>query len=460
LIAGGAGLVALVVRAVYAFTARPVLYPGTDNTWYVTVARSVADGRWGRVVGRTGTPVWTFRFPPAYPWFLAAGERVLFWVRAIDAARWASIAAGAVAAVLVARLAWRWAVAAPRGSRIVVAAVAGGVLAVGPIVAGASTGPMSESLFVAVVAGVLLAIDHLLEEDRSPGWVAVLGALLAVGSLTRVEGIVILGAPVLAALVVGRRRSVPVGRWIAALAVAVVAVGAWSTFASVETGRPVALTSNGSLQLGANCHSAQYGEAAGSWLSDCLVIPDDDLSAHAHRVLATPSHLQLGRLEPPAGPDIEAEVARMQVRAAIDRITGDPVGFLHAVPFRLARAAGVYWTPSQENLAVFEGRDRTWEAVGRWFHLLVILPLVIVAAAGLAARRSEVGRRVRRLVDPRRVVPAASLFAVWAAGVVVTYGNARLRSPVEPVLAALAGLGAGVLSLGMARFRAEQSPPR
>jgi hypothetical protein len=70
-----------------------------------------------------------------------------------------------------------------------------------------------------------------------------------------------------------------------------------------------------------------------------------------------------------------------------------------------------------------------------------------VAAAGLAARRSEVGRRVRRLVDPRRVVPAASLFAVWAAGVVVTYGNARLRSPVEPVLAALAGLGAGVLTL-------------
>jgi hypothetical protein len=226
-----------------------------------------------------------------------------------------------------------------------------------------------------------------------------------------------------------------------------VAVGAWSAFASVETGKPVALTSNGSLQLGANCHSAQYGEAAGSWLSDCLALPSDDLSAHARRVLATPSHPQLGRLDPPAGPDVEAEVARMQVRTALDRITGDPVGFLHAVPFRLARAAGVYWTPSQENLAVFEGRDRTWEAVGRWFHLLVMLPLVVVATVGLVARRSEVGRRVRRLVDPRRVVPAATLFAVWAAGVVVTYGNARLRSPVEPVLAALAGLGAGVLTL-------------
>jgi hypothetical protein len=447
LIAGAAGLVAFAIRAVYAFTARPVLYPGTDNTWYVEVARSVADGRWGRVEGVTGAPVWTFRFPPAYPWFLAAGERLLFWVEPLDSARWASIAGGAVAAVLVARLAWRWTSSAPPRSRVLVTAVASGVFAVGPVVAGSSAALMSEGLFVAVVAGVLLAVDHLLDEDRGPIWVAVLGGLLVVGALTRVEGILYLGAPVIAGLVIGRRRARPVARFLVPLAVAVVAVGAWSTFASVESRHPVALASNGGPELGANCHDAQYGEAAGSWLSGCLALSLDDLSAHARRVLAKPPPVELGRLEPPAGADVEAEVSRLQLREGADRVTSDPLGFLHAIPFRLARAAGVYWTSSQTDQAVFEGRDRTWDAIGQWFHLVVILPLVIVAACGLCARRSEVGRRVRRLVDPHRLGPGAALFGVWVVGIVFTYGSARLRAPVEPLLALLAGLGAGVLLL-------------
>jgi hypothetical protein len=238
------------------------------------------------------------------------------------------------------------------------------------------------------------------------------------------------------------------------------AAGCRSAFVSVESGRPVALASSGAVQLGANCHAAQYGEAAGSWLSDCLALPLDGLSPHARRVLATPPPLRLGRLEPPAGPDVEAEVARFQVREGLDRITSDPVGFLHAVPFRLARGAGVYWTTSQENLARFEGRDPSWEAAGRWFHLLVILPLVIVAAVGLVARRAEVGRRVRRLVDPRRVVPGAALVGIWVVGTVITYGNARLRSPIEPVLAALAGLGAGILALGVKTFGGTRSAQR
>jgi hypothetical protein len=153
-------------------------------------------------------------------------------------------------------------------------------------------------------------------------------------------------------------------------------------------------------------------------------------------------------------------VARFQVREGLDRITSDPVGFLHAVPFRLARGAGVYWTTSQENFARFDGRNPSWEAAGRWFHLLVILPLVIVAAAGLLARRAEVGRRVRRLVDPRRVVPGAALVGVWVVGTVITYGNARLRSPIEPVLAALAGLGAGILALGVKTFGGTRSAQR
>ncbi len=446
LIAGAVGLVAIVARAVIAFTNRPILYPGTDNTWYVDVARSVADGRWGRVDGLTGAQVWSFRFPPAYPWFLAAGEKLLFWVEPVDAARWASIVAGSVAAVLVARLAWRWTATAPRRSQVLVTFVAGGVLAAGPIAAGAAGALMSESLFVALVAGVLLAVDHLLDASGSRWWVVVLAVVLVVGALTRVEGIAYLGAPVVAGAIVARRRGAQVRRWLAVLAAAVVAVGAWSAFASVESEHPVFLASNGGPVLGANCHDAQYGDAGGYWLAVCLDTPADRLSARTRRVLSITPQPETGRIRP-AGPDIEAEVSRLQLDLGLARIGADPVGFLHAIPFRLARAAGVYWTVPQTDSEVFEGRDRGWEATGRWFHLLVILPLVIVAGVGLAARRSELGRRVRRLVDPRRLGPGLALLAVWLVGIVATYGSARLRAPVDPLLAALAGLGAGVLAL-------------
>jgi hypothetical protein len=438
--------VAFVVRAVYAFRAGPILYPGTDDTWYAEVARSVADGRWGRVEGVTGHRVWTFRFPPAYPWFLALGERLLFWVEALDAARWASVAAGAVGAVVVARLAWRIAATAPPRARVLVALVAGGTVAVSPIVAGASAALMSESLFVAIAAGVLLAADHLLDPDAGRGWTVLLAALLVVGALTRVEGILYLGAPVVVAAVVARRRRAPVGRWIAVIAAGVVAVVAWSGFASVESGRSVALASNGGPLLGANCHDTHYGDGAGYWRSACLDIPLDRLSVATRRELAITPELAFGRLRPPAGPRAEAEVSRVQLDEGLGRIAGDPVGVAHAIPFRLARAFGVYWTATQANGDGFEGRNRTWEAAGRWFHLVVVLPLVIVAAAGLLARASEVGRRARRLVEPRRLVPAAALFGVWVVGIVATYGSARLRAPVEPLFAVLAGVGAAVLA--------------
>jgi hypothetical protein len=230
------------------------------------------------------------------------------------------------------------------------------------------------------------------------------------------------------------------------LAVGVVGVVAWSGFASVESDRPVALASNGGPLLGANCDETHYGEAAGSWRSTCLVTPLDRLSASARRELAITPELAYGRLRPPAGPRTEAEVSRVQLNEGLARIADDPAGVVHAIPFRLARAFGVYWSPAQENGEVFEGRNRTWEAVGRWFHLIVVLPLVAVAVFALVARGASFGRRVRRLVDPVRLAPGAALLAVWVVGIVATYGSARLRAPVEPLFAVLAGLGAAVLA--------------
>jgi hypothetical protein len=329
---------------------------------------------------------------------------------------------------------------------VLAALVAGGTTAVSPIVAGASASLMSESLFIPVVAGVLLAIDHLLDAGAGRVWKVLLAVLLVVGALTRVEGILYLGVPVVVGALVARWRGVPVGRWLVVLGAGAVAVVAWSGFASVESGRPVALAANGGPLLGANCHETHYGDAAGFWRSTCLEVPLDRLSAAARREVSITPELAYGRLRAPAGPGAEAEVSRLQLDEGLSRMADDPVGVVHAIPFRLARATGVYWSTAQADGEVFEGRNRTWEAVGRWFHLVVVLPLVAIAVVALAARRSPFGRRVRRLVDPVRLAPGAALFAVWMVGIVATYGSGRLRAPVEPLFAALAGLGAAVLA--------------
>ena len=75
---GGVGLAAFVVRAIYAFHAKPSLFFGTDNTWYTTVGRSFAEGDWGRIPGVLEPTVWSLRFPPGYPVVLAIGQRLLF----------------------------------------------------------------------------------------------------------------------------------------------------------------------------------------------------------------------------------------------------------------------------------------------------------------------------------------------------------------------------------------------
>ncbi|MGZ4737487.1 MAG: hypothetical protein ACXV8R_17955, partial [Acidimicrobiia bacterium] len=93
----------------------------------------------------------------------------------------------------------------------------------------------------------------------------------------------------------------------------------------------------------------------------------------------------------------------------------------------------------------FEGRDESWERVGRWFHLLLVLPLAVVGIAAALLRRSKLGRRLGQLTDVNRLVPALSLLPVWLAATLLTYGSARLRAPVEPVLAVFAGLAVATL---------------
>ncbi len=305
---------------------------------------------------------------------------------------------------------------------------------------------MSEPLSMAIVALTLVQIDRLLTRDGPPKTtgVVVLGVLVGLGALTRVEGILYLGAPVVAAILLTRSRSRSMKPWLGALAVGVVAVLGWSAFGSLLAGQPVFMAANDNPVNGANCTSTQYGDGAGFWSVGCAALTSGHFSRRAKRALAIPPANPFTE-SPAPGPDVEAEVSHAQLHQGLGHIAADPVAFLRAEPFRLGRAFGVYWTRTQTREETFEGRDPTWEEVGRWFHLLLVLPLALVGAGACFFRRSSLGHRLRGLTDPARLVPALALVPVWLAVTLLTYGSARFRAPIEPVLATLAGLAVAVL---------------
>lgn len=438
------GVLAFVLRAWYAHAHPWFPWSGGDNTWYSTVGQSFAEGRWGRVRGSSGALLHSARFPPGYPLVLAAGQRLLFWVRPFWAQLWTSVALGTAGAVLTTALAWRLTSSATLRTRVVATAATGLVIACNPLVVGASAALMAEVLVLPLVAGFLLLVDAVTTTPaRVRTWV-LLGLVVVATAFTRGEGLLLLGVPLVALVIVHRRsRAVRVGV-LAVLGGALAVALAWSAVLSSAAGRPVLMSTNsGSVVMGANCPAALHGDGRGSWDSSwdgsCPPPPDDEMSPRlraALRVLPT-SPFGLG---PQFGTALEAELSAAQLRTALRRIGDDPGPSISAIPFRWARAIGVLTTAYDSRLTKFEGRDPGLEDTGRLLQKLVVLPLVLLFLVALGARRSRLGIALRDAVHLERLVPAGLLVASWLVMIALTYGSARFRQPVEPVFALVCGL--------------------
>jgi hypothetical protein len=313
---------------------------------------------------------------------------------------------------------------------------------------------MAEALVLPVAALALLVIDRLvtarLESDGGRAWeVLLLGALVAVGALTRSEGVVVVGAAVVGGYVASRGRAGSPRPWALALAAGLAAAITWSVVISVAAERPVAMgTNSGSLLLGANCAKTRDADGIGYWDVDCLAVPDGSVSTEtARRIHAQEQFLAHHfALPPQIGAPGEADLSGAQFDAATDEIVDHPGDTIAALPVRLLRGFGLYWSPLQDQQEYYEGRDHGWEVVGRWFTIVLVLPFALLTLLGALVRRSTLGVRLRALVDARRLIPSLAVMVAWVVTIMASYGSARFRAVIEPSLAVFAALGMTIVA--------------
>ena len=370
---------------------------GLDATAYYLLAGPLLRGHGysDGIVAFSGHYVPTANFPPLYPLFLAAVQRV--GLRTVLDARVVSSVVGAATVPLVALIGRRLA-----GARVGVVACA--LAAVWPFLLASDGSLMAESIAVPLVTVAVLAALWAADAGSWRRWIVV-GALFGLAALARAEAPILMVAVVGVALlacsrVSGRARF---GAAAAALAGFLVLTAPWVGYVSYEFGvRGLWATDGAKTLAGANCPSTYYGSSIGLWDVRCVTEADWPKRSEA-------TALQMNRGN--ARAFARAHVSRVPLVAAV----------------RVVRAAGLYAPAQQRDFESIESRNAGWQLFSWWCYV-AMLPF---AACGLVVL-------VRRGRDGWVVVGALAAIAVTAA---VTYGNQRWRMAVEPLLLVAAAAG-------------------
>lgn len=435
--------VAAGLRALHAAVTDPVMTSRGDNTFFAAVARSVATGHAGRLPTLAGTEAISVKFPPLWPWVLGAGQRIMWFASPSAANVITSIAVGATVAPLAALLAWRLLDRVPTPRRTWLAGAAAVLGAAHPLLLGATSSLMSEVLVVPLALAILLLLDRVHRAGATPARLAGLGALVGLSGLLRVESVLLWGGAIAVTALLARS-------WrllLVPLAVAAIPVLAYSAVASTAAHTPVLVSTNAaSAVAGANCDAAWSGEGIGHWSPECLdEVWLGRIALPQRRVIFAYGRLPTDRFPAQLGPRLEGQIQAAQRRGAGYAIRNDPGAAARAVPVRLARGLGLWWSPDQTRLEVAEGRIVGWEQAGRWVHLLLVLPLAAVAAAGLVRRRGVLADRLDRCVDRSRLLPWAAVAGIWLLGLAATHGSTRHRAGVDAIFLVGAVIGLAVL---------------
>lgn len=408
-----AGIVALgvLVRIAYLLTWGHDVQGYGDWNFFHWQANAIADGQgflepFRLRLGHELRP--SAAHPPLYP-LLLSGPSVL-GLDSVMAHRAAGVLCGGATIALVG-LVGRRAGGAALGARLGLAAAA--VCALYPLMIAVDGALMSETLFGALIAAMLLAA-YRFHERPGTARALVLGALIGLATLTRAEAILFL--PFLVLPLAWRAAS---HRWrtgLLALAACLLVIAPWTIRnVAVFDDFVFVSTNDSTVVAGANCERTYYGDRIGGWVVQCL---------------------------PPRTQDDEGAqgaVTRQQgMDYALDHVGRWPV----VVGARFLRVWDLY-DPAQE-LDFAEGRDRGTEIAGVAVYYLLLL---LAIPGALLLRRRGVGWLI--LLSPIAVVVVAAI---------VGYGTPRLRHSFEPALCVLAAAG-GLLIWDRLRGRARTSRP-
>ena len=253
------GLIALGVRLLYILAIAPApTGVGGDAGFYHSSANLIAHGHF-LYRGIFGHAYRTAEHPPLYPLVLslsslAGGDTLL-------AHRIVSCVIGSCGVILVGILGRQ--VADDRAGLI-----AGAIAAVYPPFVTADGLVMSEPLFVVTVAGALIAALALLRHPTTAR-AALLGAVIGCATLTRGEGILLLGLlawpTAIAAQSAQRARRV-----LAATAATALVLAPWVIRNVVVFHTATLAADSNTVIAGANCHDTYFGHDIGWWSNRCL----------------------------------------------------------------------------------------------------------------------------------------------------------------------------------------------
>jgi 4-amino-4-deoxy-L-arabinose transferase-like glycosyltransferase len=400
----GLVLVAFGARAWFAVAAAPDLPMPGDAAIYRELADNLAGGRGLSLPGIDSPELQpSAEHPPVFPALLAGLDAVGIDGPGPQRLVLAALSGGGVA--LVALLGRR--LGGPAAGL-----AAGAIAALHPMWVQHAGLLMSESIYLVLVPGVLLAALAVLER---PSWrtAAVLGALIGVAGLVRSEALalaVLVGLPAVALAGQGWRARV---RSAAVVVLgAVLVVTPWLVRNQQSVGTWSLSTNAGKTLQGAYCAETFSGPRLGGFSYDCQFgaaavvldqgLPDDELDAVA--------------LDRALG-----EIAR-------DFIDARRRDLPKVMIARGLRMWGLGFVDDQRRFDLGESRHPTLQRLGQWVHL-GLLPLAVVGAASLVRRR-----------DRRLVLVLGPVVLVTLTGV-LTYGGTRLRAGAEPTIAVLAAVG-------------------
>ena len=387
----GIALGGLVLRVIYAYAIVKSKPLGGDALEFQLQANLLADGH-----GYIQPFVWqaahiarpTADKPPVYPFLEAAlslfGGRSWAWHDVVD------ILAGTATIAVTGLLGRR--VGGPR-----LGLIAAAITAVYPLLIAADGSLRSESVFALLVTLALLQTLRLREAPSARG-AALLGAIIALATLTRSEALLLV--VLLPFGVAGLRRG------LVAVGVCALVLLPWFIRDWIAFDQPVLLSTNaGGLLAGANCHETYYGAFIGQWTFSCIPPPTSTNEA------VVSNHLR----------DVGLRYAR------------DHAGRLPVViAARIGRSFELFQPAQQWHMeASFEGRNLTIEQLG----VLAYYVVAVLAIAGTIILRRRHGPWLV-LLSPLVLVLFVSITA---------YGFTRFRVGAEPALIVLAAVALDAL---------------